>query len=94
MLTTKNSNAVLSRAKNSYLHVTVSKLPLLGYRYIVQSQLQSALLEREQPQLGRPREMPELFDGKHGWFWRNRADKPVTVTRRTQGDYIAIKWVI
>lgn len=34
------------------------------------------------------------FDGKHGWFWRNRTDKPVTVTLRTQGDYIAIKRVI
>ena len=34
------------------------------------------------------------FDGKHGWFWRNRTDKPVTVTLRTEGDYISIKRVI
>jgi hypothetical protein len=34
------------------------------------------------------------FDGKHGWFWRNRTDKPVTVTLRTEGEYIAIKRVI
>ncbi len=34
------------------------------------------------------------FDGKHGWFWRNRTNKPVTVTLRTQGDYISIKRVI
>lgn len=34
------------------------------------------------------------FDGKHGWFWRNRTNKPVTVTLRTEGDYIAIKRVI
>ncbi|MFO6370325.1 transmembrane anchor protein [Pseudomonas aeruginosa] len=34
------------------------------------------------------------FDGKHGWFWRNRTDKPVTVTLRTQGNYISIKRVI
>jgi hypothetical protein len=27
------------------------------------------------------------FDGKHGWFWRNRGDAPVTVTLRTSGDY-------
>lgn len=27
------------------------------------------------------------FDGKHGWFWRNRGDSPVTVTLRTRGDY-------
>jgi hypothetical protein len=34
------------------------------------------------------------FDGKHGWFWRNRTNTPVTVTLRTEGDYIAIKRVI
>jgi hypothetical protein len=27
------------------------------------------------------------FDGKHGWFWRNRGKQPVTVTLRTSGDY-------
>jgi hypothetical protein len=27
------------------------------------------------------------FDGKHGWFWRNRGRQPVTVTLRTRGDY-------
>lgn len=27
------------------------------------------------------------FDGKHGWFWRNRGRSPVTVTLRTSGDY-------
>lgn len=27
------------------------------------------------------------FDGKHGWFWRNRGQQPVTVTLRTSGDY-------
>lgn len=34
------------------------------------------------------------FDGKHGWFWRNRTNKPVTVTLRTEGEYISIKRVI
>jgi hypothetical protein len=34
------------------------------------------------------------FDGNHGWFWRNRTNQPVTVTLRTEGDYIAIKRVI
>jgi hypothetical protein len=27
------------------------------------------------------------FDGKHGWFWRNRTDKKVTVTLKTRGTY-------
>lgn len=34
------------------------------------------------------------FDGKHGWFWRNRGEQPVTVTLRVSGDYIDIKRVI
>lgn len=34
------------------------------------------------------------FDGKHGWFWRNRGDAPVTVTLRVSGDYIDIKRVL
>jgi hypothetical protein len=31
------------------------------------------------------------FDGFHGWFWRNRNNKPVTVSLETTGDYISIK---
>lgn len=27
------------------------------------------------------------FDGTHGWFWRNRGDKPVTVTVKASGFY-------
>ncbi len=26
------------------------------------------------------------FDGKHGWFWRNRTNETLTVTLRTSGD--------
>jgi hypothetical protein len=39
---------------------------------------------------GVPEQSGELiaaFDGKHGWFWRNRTDEPVTFTLRTRGDY-------
>ena len=31
------------------------------------------------------------FHGFHGWFWRNRNNKPVTVFLETTGDYISIK---
>lgn len=31
------------------------------------------------------------MDGHHGWFWRNRTDKPVSVTLRTRGDYAELK---
>ncbi len=30
------------------------------------------------------------FKGKHGWFWRNRTNAPVTFTLRTRGDYAQI----
>lgn len=31
------------------------------------------------------------FDGDHGWFFRNRDRRPVTVTLRVRGDYARIK---
>jgi len=31
------------------------------------------------------------FDGTHGWFWRNRTGKPVTVTVRAEGEYRVMK---
>lgn len=31
------------------------------------------------------------FDGKHGWFWRNRGKADVTVTLKTEGEYSEIK---
>ena len=33
------------------------------------------------------------FDGKHGWFWRNRTKETVTVTLATNGEYSEIKRV-
>jgi hypothetical protein len=34
-----------------------------------------------------------LFDGTHGWFWRNRGSRTVTVRLTTSGEYGAIKRV-
>lgn len=34
------------------------------------------------------------FDGKHGWFWRNRSAAEVTITLKTSGDYEQIKRVL
>jgi hypothetical protein len=34
------------------------------------------------------------FNGSHGWFWRNRTRKNVTVKLSTNGDYAGIKRVI
>lgn len=34
------------------------------------------------------------FDGKHGWFWRNRGKADVTVTLKVNGDFTAMKRVM
>lgn len=34
------------------------------------------------------------FDGKHGWFWRNRTSKPMKITLQVEGEYSAIDEVI
>jgi len=31
------------------------------------------------------------FDGKHGWFWRNRTSEDMTVTLQVDGEYSSIK---
>lgn len=49
---------------------------------------------------GKGKDTPELqgelvaaFDGKHGWFWRNRTNETVKLTLRTEGEYITIEQV-
>jgi hypothetical protein len=36
-------------------------------------------------------EIVAVFDGLHGWFWRNRGSRAVTVTLRTKGDYSQLR---
>ena len=36
-------------------------------------------------------EFAAAFDGAHGWYWRNRSGKDVTVTLRVRGDYSEVK---
>jgi len=36
-------------------------------------------------------EFMAVSDGYHGWFWRNRNSKDVTITLKTSGDYKSIK---
>ena len=39
-------------------------------------------------------ELVAAFDGKHGWFWRNRTRGPVTITLKVQGNYTKLEKVI
>lgn len=45
-------------------------------------------------ELGSKGELVAAFDGKHGWFWRNRTGSEVTVTLKTEGDYAKIERVL
>jgi hypothetical protein len=36
-------------------------------------------------------ELTALFDGTHGWFWRNRTSGNVTIALQTSGDYLKLK---
>lgn len=31
------------------------------------------------------------FNGKHGWFWRNRSGKPMTITLEVDGEFTEMK---
>jgi len=39
-------------------------------------------------------ELVAEFDGKHGWFWRNRTSKPMTITLQVEGEHSDIEEVI
>lgn len=36
-------------------------------------------------------EFTAIFDGTHGWFWRNRSNSAVTISLKTSGDYLSVK---
>ncbi len=36
-------------------------------------------------------EFTAIFDGTHGWFWRNRSNNEVTISLKTTGDYLSVK---
>ena len=39
------------------------------------------------------RVLTAAFDGKHGWFWRNRTDEAVTITLTTSGNYEKVEFI-
>lgn len=44
--------------------------------------------KKEKQVTGDKGEFTAVFEGKHGWFWRNRSDKTVTITLKTSGQYV------
>ncbi len=39
-------------------------------------------------------EITAAFDGRHGWFWRNRSRETVTIKLRATGEYTSMKRVM
>lgn len=50
--------------------------------------------EKGQQSTGQQGELVAAFDGKHGWFWRNRSAGTVTVTLRVDGAFSELKRVV
>lgn len=50
--------------------------------------------EKGQQSTGQQGELVAAFDGKHGWFWRNRSSGTVTVTLRVDGAFSELKRVV
>jgi hypothetical protein len=46
---------------------------------------------KEKQVAGNSGEFTAVFDGNHGWFWRNRSDSEVKITLKTSGVYAGIK---
>lgn len=44
--------------------------------------------------IGEQGELVAAFDGKHGWFWRNRSAGTVTVTLRVDGAFSELRRVV
>lgn len=36
-------------------------------------------------------ELVAVYEGIHGWFWRNRSDSAMTITLRTRGEYLELR---
>ncbi|RJG08396.1 transmembrane anchor protein [Massilia cavernae] len=47
--------------------------------------------KKEKQVSGNSGDFEAVFDGNHGWFWRNRSDKEVKIFLKTTGAYSSIK---
>lgn len=47
--------------------------------------------KKEKQVTGNSGEFEAVFDGNHGWFWRNRSDQDVRIILKTNGAYSSIK---
>ncbi|MDX1779857.1 MAG: transmembrane anchor protein [Thalassovita sp.] len=52
---------------------------------------ESISYEKGRGSTGEAGEIVAVFDGNHGWFWRNRDRQDVKITLQLRGDYTALK---
>ena len=52
---------------------------------------ESVSYEKARGSAGSEGELVAAFAGEHGWFWRNRDDRDVTVTLQVRGGYAELK---
>ena len=52
---------------------------------------ENATYEKARGSTGSEGPLMAMFDGDHGWFWRNRDKSPVTVTLQLRGEYQELK---
>ena len=54
----------------------------------------SHMYKRERQVSGGEGTLQAIFDGTHGWFWRNRMDRNVTLELTVEGEYQEIRRVL
>lgn len=84
------------------LKLTMKKGDVADYKMVVaggrvnfdlhaHSGKKSITYEKGRGSAGSEGKLVAAFDGNHGWFWRNRDKKPLTVTVKLRGAYSALK---
>jgi len=64
---------------------------LVNFNHHGEAEGESVTYEEGRAAAGKKGQFQALFDGEHGWWWRNRTGADVTITLRTSGRYGDIK---
>jgi len=64
---------------------------VVNFNHHGEAQGESVVYEKGRSVAEKKGQFEALFDGEHGWWWRNRTGENVTITLRTNGRYGGIK---
>lgn len=65
--------------------------PVVNFNLHGEAEGESVTYEKGRAVAGKTGRFQALFDGEHGWWWRNRTGENVTIVLRTSGRYGDIK---